>query len=76
MKKNGQKTSLKNWLYQNLFAVATVAVAIANLWLLNKLSPAFKDIAVLAQRVTSLETSYKTINDKLDQLIFIHVNDK
>jgi hypothetical protein len=64
---------IKNWFIQNLFAVGAIIVAIANLWLLNKLSPTFKDIAVLAQRVTNLENSYKNINDKLDQLIFIHV---
>lgn len=53
--KNEAPLSIKKWFIQNLFSFAAISVAFANLWLLNKLSPVFQDIAVHAQRIANLE---------------------
>lgn len=68
-----KKKPLTQWIVQNLFVLASIGITIANLWLVNRLSPVFKDIAVLAQRVSTLESAYTTIDKKLDQLIFMHL---
>ena len=62
-KKNGNTG--RKWLTQNLFPIAAVIVAVANLWFFVKLAPIALSVSELNGRVLANENGIETFGEDL-----------